>query len=450
MRWAAIRLSLIHTHMRIWIINPFDELPGDTDIRHRYWALADTLSDLGHSVTWWSSDFSHRSKSYRNNSDTGHRNLDSGQITRFQVKLIHTSPYISNVSLARLRNHRQFAKRFLHEAMLIAERDGGPDRMVVSLPPLGTAQACFDIREKFGGEVIVDVMDAWPETFSRLFPRLLRPLAKPLLASLYRSARDAYCQADRISAVSQTYIDLAKGYRDSGFGLRDSDFHLCYHGIDLIDEKESDLQAQFSNRYSQSTKGNEPPALSTPLKIAYIGSLERSYDLETAIRAVYDLNEDNIPAELHIAGAGSQESRLKSLANELRGSSQLNEKCFYFHRLLDQQELRVLLECSQLGLIPMNQDSFIGIPYKLADYSATGLPVISSLDGECRQFLDTKKAGMFYTPASKDSLTQALKAYLHKPELHASHSVNALGLATALFDRRATYPEFASFIINKH
>ncbi|MGC9453034.1 MAG: hypothetical protein ACP5I4_16490 [Oceanipulchritudo sp.] len=51
--------------MNIWIINPFDELPGDTDIRHRYWALAETLAEMGHTVTWWSSDFSHRHKRYR-------------------------------------------------------------------------------------------------------------------------------------------------------------------------------------------------------------------------------------------------------------------------------------------------------------------------------------------------------------------------------------------------
>ncbi len=437
--------------MHIWIINPFDELPGDTDIRHRYWALAETLTcpeladgacpelvegaEQGHEVTWWSSDFSHRSKSYRS--------AKSCAFTRdaspFNIRLIHTSPYSRNVSLARLRNHRQFARRF-RDTALQEIADGtipAPDRIVVSLPPLGTAQAAFDIRAAIGGPaqcgIVLDIMDAWPETFKRAFPKPLRPLSNFLLSPLFRSARNACQQADRISAVANTYIDLAKSRSP------DKPTHLCYHGIDLQPLDPNIVQSRVQS-------------LASPVRLTYIGALEHSYDLETAIRAVHILKAEDIPVELHIAGAGSQEKHLRSLADHLYSyafvPAHLRASPTVFHGLLGKDALTELLAESHFGLIPMTQDSCVGIPYILADYCAAGLPVLSSLDGECRQLLDTKKAGSFYEPSLELSLAESLKSYLNNPDRYAAHSQNALDIAQTLFDRSKTYPQLAQFVIN--
>lgn len=439
--------------MNIWIVNPFDELPGDTDIRHRYWSLADSLAQKGHTVTWWSSDFSHRAKKYRKT---------DLRPTTFDLRLIHTSPYTRNVSLARLRNHRQFARRFLSEAIRSIAGEGGlpPDRIVVSLPPLGTADAAFKIREHLGGpdkcQVILDIMDAWPETFYRAFPALV-PTACPakhrvegwlrerILFPLHAAATRAYRGADRISAVSQIYIDLAKSHSPK------TPSHLCYHGIDLETSSESlCLRERIPT---------------PPLKITYIGALERSYDLETAIRAVHQLNQERHKVELHIAGAGTQEPSLKNLYGgtptvapakgpgggtpsvaSANGRDRARPS-IYFHGLLNRDDLADLLASSHLGLIPMRQDSWVGLPYKLADYCAAGLPVISSLDGECRQLLDTKKAGFYYEPGNTDALISVLKAYLQNPERLTAEGGNARQLAEEQFDRAKTYPELADFIL---
>jgi hypothetical protein len=50
--------------MRIWIINPFDDLPCEGKAQ-RFWSLSETLADQGHEVIWWSSDWSHRRKAKR-------------------------------------------------------------------------------------------------------------------------------------------------------------------------------------------------------------------------------------------------------------------------------------------------------------------------------------------------------------------------------------------------
>ena len=59
----------------------------------------------------------------------------------------------------------------------------------------------------------MDIMDAWPETFYQALPKPLgKTLGPILLAPLHRSAKRAYVGADKISAVGQSYLDLASRY----------------------------------------------------------------------------------------------------------------------------------------------------------------------------------------------------------------------------------------------
>ena len=449
--------------MKIWIINPFDELPGDTDVRHRYWSLAETLAcpepvegaEKGHDVTWWSSDFSHRSKSRRDlgTKDEGRRTKVEGtdgngslvfcpsslvhNPSSFVLRLIPTPPYQRNVSLARWRSHQAFARNFRKTAL--EEIESGklppPDRIIVSLPPLGTADAAFAIRKRHGGEVVLDIMDAWPETFYRVLPGFLGPL---LLWPMQQTAVRACRLADRISAVSQVYIDLARSRAP------DKPTHLCYHGIDLDEGLRTKDEGQ---RTKDEGSNSEPSLVFSPssLVLTYIGSLERSYDLETAIMAIRYLEKDGFYPEFHIAGAGSQEAGLKELADKLWPEEA--ECPVHFHGLLDREGLQALLARSSIGLIPMRQDSHVGLPYKLADYCAAGLAVVFSLDGECRRLLETKKAGSFYNPANVLDLSAVLKTYLQKPPRVREEGANARRLAEELFDRSITYPQLAEFVV---
>jgi glycosyltransferase involved in cell wall biosynthesis len=343
-----------------------------------------------------------------------------------------------------------------------------PDRMVVSLPPLGTADAAFAIRERFGGEVILDYMDAWPETFYRVLPGWVPQAVKTFFFRPFLKTAERACRgADRISAVAQVYIDLAKARAP------DTPMHLCYHGID-INRDEGDKWDSPKSCSSPSS------LLDPPLKIAYIGALERSYDLKTAIRAVHEINTQGHRVELHIAGAGTCEESLKAFAQSLSspGSSanavqpgatsgepqkkipalshlsHLSRECgdsslfIQFHGNLNRDDLRSFLASCLLGLIPMKQDSWVGLPYKVADYCAAGLPVVSSLDGECRQLLDTKNAGSFYEPGNMRQLVESIKSYLEHNAKLVDQANNAKGIATGLFDRKQSYQELAAFIEN--
>ena len=131
------------------------------------------------------------------------------------------------------------------------------------------------------------------------------------------------------------------------------------------------------------------------MKLVYVGNLGEGYDLETVIAAV----RKDPRHSLDIAGMGPKEKKLRLLSE---GAA------VRFHGYLDEAELKSLLADCDVGVIPMRDDSWVGLPYKLTDYLAAGLNVASSLHGECGELIKEKDLGEVYDFASVDSLLAAL------------------------------------------
>ena len=196
--------------MTIWIANPFDNLPPEGARPQRYWLMARAFARAGHTVTLWSSDFSHARKAPRALAPGARWEGDG-----FRLVLVPTPPYPRNVCLRRILSHRAFARNLRKLAELEPQR---PDLVIASLPPLASAAALADFCRARGIAFVVDVMDAWPENFARVVPRWT-------LAPLRARARRIYRSAQGVSAVAARYLELAKSY-----GAQ-CPMHLAYHGI---------------------------------------------------------------------------------------------------------------------------------------------------------------------------------------------------------------------------
>ena len=126
--------------------------------------------------------------------------------------------------------------------------------------------------------------------------------------------------------------------------------------------------------------------------------------METVLRAL--AKDDSLT--LDIAGRGPKEAALKKLAHDLRLEDRVR-----FHGYLDSSRVQALLAKSDVGVIPMRDDSWVGLPYKLGDYLAARLRVISSLHGECGELLKRERVGSTYDFGSEDSLLKALRMKLN-------------------------------------
>ena len=450
---------------RIWVINPFDQLPNETDVPLRYWALCRTFAEQGHDVIWWSSDFSHLTKSKR---------PPCPDTDGFSIRLIETPPYTKNISLARLKNHKTFANGFYNEAMTALQSGEltAPHRIVVSLPPLGVAEAAFKIRDSIhqsflinhqssppkadqpsiithqapsakppishqssaishhACQVVIEIMDAWPETFYQALPKQFRKVLGPvLLAPLHRSAKRAYQGADKISAVGQSYLDLAQKYLGQEWKVKSEKYegrdlssqasapagiqeqgtrnkelttptHLCYHGTDL--ESFAQKSETGDQNEEPGTKNNEQP-----LKAVYLGAMGSGYDLMTLIEVAARWKaEGQFPFQIHFAGTGSQ-------ANQLMTHSKLliTEERIVFHGFLQKGAINELLLSADIALVPNRPDSLVACPYKAGEYAAAGLPMLSCLGGELDNLLKQWNAGSEYEEGDAASLQAAFEKY---------------------------------------
>lgn len=482
---------------QIWVVNPFDPLPNESDVVLRYWAMCRAFAEQGHNVIWWSSDFFHLHKTRRD---------PCPDTDGFRVRLIQTPPYTKNISFARLKNHKAFADGFYLDAMagLNSGELQAPDRIIVSLPPLGVAESAFRIRDYLREkksviqtakgavitipcEVVVDIMDAWPEAFYQVLPMRLRSLLGPIvLASVHRSAKRAYLGADKISGVGQSYLDLAQSYlhgepsspdgldhtkKATGVSLLETRFHLCYHGTDLSrfdSDKVAGVVASSDEATRNSTANGRPQ--NTPLRAVYLGSMGFGYDLQTIIDTAARWKSDDIfPFQIHFAGTGRQLEKLKvrckelgllaptrlprcgseyeSFENSFASNESLSAARVVFHGFLNKDAINNLLLTSDLALVPNRPDSLVACPYKAGEYAAASLPMLSCLKGELDELLNHWNAGSVYNAGDAASLQAAFGRYTADLNLLKQQRVNVRKMAEALFDRGKSYQKLSEFIL---
>lgn len=402
--------------MIFWIVNPFDNLPGEGRRPLRYWLLCRALVAAGHEVVWWSSDFHHGEKQVRG--------LPAKfEVEGFRVRMIPTPPYARNVSPARWRSHATFARNWESSARtcVAGGTEAKPDCIVVSLPPLETASGALDLRKDWGCRVFVDIMDAWPETFYRLIPgpRCWKAWLGPrLLGSALRRACRAYREADGVSAVGQSYLALARRH-----GSRVPQ-HCCYHGIAV---------------QAPEARNPDPEGY---LRLVYVGHMGASYDLETLLKAVASLLDAGFKVRLDLAGSGP---KADALAHWLETQAPQVRAHIRFHGYLGQHDLKALLAGGDFGIIPMLSESLVAVPYKAADYAEAGLGIVSCLEGELQTLLETHQAGVFYKAKDAGSLMGVLKSLCQDPSAWAGHGQRARMLAELLFDQASIYPRLVQF-----
>ena len=388
--------------MLVWIQNPFDNLPAEGYRKQRYWLMAEAFLRAGHRVVYWTSDFSHARKGKREEGRAG-REED------IEVRLIPTFPYSKNVSLARIRSHRAYARDWKRLALDSgnrtieqseqSEQSNKPSLIISSCPTLSAAAAALEIGHALDAKVVIDVQDAWPETFERLAPKGLRVLAKLALTPLRLKARRISREADLVTGVCDAYRELTGR----------SDYWRAYLGI----EAEGDCP---------SSRHEDAAGAADAVRLVYAGGLGKTYDLKTLVAAV----EANREMTLDVAGFGDFSCACPRVK---------------FHGMLSAEDLRKLYATCDIGVIPMNDDSGVGLPNKIFDYAAAGLGIVSSLSGESAAILKKYGCGTTYNPGDVASLTAAIR------QATALASGASRTMCAAEFDARKIYDDYVSHVI---
>jgi len=418
--------------LSIWLVNPFEDIPGEATSPQRSWSLARVLAARGHDVIWWSATWSHRRKAIRS-SPLGIRE-DEG----FAVRLVAVRPYEKTASLARIGSHRDFGRTFerLASESVSSGQLERPDIIIASLPPLEGPEAAARLARRLDATFVLDIMDVWPETLDRVLPgpgfvrRLLAPF---LLGGMLRRRQAVVDAADAVAAATHTYADAVRGATHASLPR-----HVCYVGAY---PQEFPPPRRIMNHVplpGGPVGGQDGPP---PLECVHAGTLETGQEIDVLAAAARHLSAAGVSAVIHVAGTGAAEASLRRVAAGFGGSCRME-----VHGGLSRPAYVSLLSRCDAGLVCVKPETLVAVPCEVCDYAAAGLAIVNSLPGELQGLVDEHAAGVRYTSGDAASLARAITTLANDRTMLAACRQGARRLAAAEFDRERTYPTFANWL----
>jgi glycosyltransferase involved in cell wall biosynthesis len=408
--------------VRIWNVVLGEPVPveGNKNRLHRSGLINEILASKGHEVHWWTSSFDHFSKLHHSSKYRRFCVSDG-----YTIHLLHGSSYRKNISLQRIVNHIQVAREFKR----LAQNAEKPDLVVCGYPSIELAYNAVSYAKRNKIPVIVDARDMWPDIFSDVMPKFMKPIARLVLAPYFRMATYVFKNATAIIGVTEGFVDWAVGYSGRGRGRFDQAFYLAYpKPVTEPSEVEGAKAFWLEKRI------NEQKSI-----ISYVGAVSTNkIDIKPIFRAA-ELLKKNPDVVFVIAGEGDDRDYLINEAKNLG----LSNVCF--PGWVNKHQIRYLLQNSRFGLVPLHsrEDYVASIPNKPIEYLANNLPILSSLSGELSGLLAKERVG--YSYHNGESLVEIL-ADLDE-SAYSDLKVNAERLFSERFCADDVYSRFEALLM---
>lgn len=404
--------------MKIWIVNPYGELPSEGWREYRSCILARVLAARGHEVIWWISDFDHRSKTYRASGEIHDSLLPAG----VRVVSVHSSRYAKNISLERIRYEESFGEEFKRLATL----EDPPDTIVMGDPSLFFSKNVLKYRNLVGSKLVLDVIDLWPELFAVALPKGIRAFHRILFHRLYKRRSDLVMACDGVVAVSRDYLGVAlKGQPRLIPNL------VVYVGIDIHAHEISSINSRLNDELSLFRS-------KFSLVAVYAGTLGDAYDMDTIIASIKIAKARDLPIGFVVAGNGPRKESFEKLL-------QSHPSHMKFLGALPSSDMATLYANCDVGLMPYVSGSTVAMPVKFYDYLAGGLAILNSLDRDVHELISEYDVGMNYQPMNVGDLIGKL-VELASDKLKLNRFKAASKRLVNIFDTTPQYKRFSKFI----
>ena len=411
--------------MRIWLITVGEPLPidGKKDRVLRVGILASILEKQGHKVVWWSSTVDHVRKKQR-------FETDKSVVLSSNLRLVclHSILYRKNISFRRIINHIGIARKF----RVLSKQEEKPDIILCSFPTIELSAEAVKYGRAHGVPVVLDVRDLWPDLFLDSAPQCLRPLARLVLAPMFRTARKAFMGAFAITGVTAGFVDW--GLRRAGRKCNQFDraFQMAY-SASIPAKQEMATAEKFWSKHNVKDKTGDFIA-------CFFGTFGRQFDLNTVIKAARKLDDTEVRIKFVLCGSGDNLDKYKQLAKGCKN--------ILFPGWIGQPEIWTLMRMASVGLAPyISINNFmLNIANKPIEYMSAGLPVVSSSKGALEKLLSTHDCGITYHNGDADALVVIIRDLYDNPERLRKLSDNALVLFKDKFIAEKVYGEMSNHL----
>lgn len=398
--------------MRVWIINPYGNIPGEGWRTYRTTLIANAFTANGHQVVSWVSNIQHRSKEKR--AETWE---DVQVDPNYLIKIVPSTSYSGHISIARIKYERTYAKNLFTKALEIEEK---PDLIILGEPALFISDLIMKLVRQKQAALIIDIIDLWPELFNILLPNRLDFLGKLLFSPLYYRRNRLLKKADGMMAVAKDYLQIGLKAKS---GIPNA---VVYWGLN-VEEVKAPLNQSYHKESLNALYKKEGEVW-----LIYAGTLGANYDIDTILQCGLLLAKRNVAVRLLIAGDGP----LKNKVEQFIDSEKLSN-VVYLGSLLP-QDLSILYTKCDMALSSYVLHSTVSMPIKAYDYLAAGLPLINSLGRDLGDFVVKREVGIQYEPENADSMFAAILKLANDKNLRTQMKMHALTLADE-FDATKQY-----------
>jgi len=408
----------MQTKKNIWIIDPYGEIPKSDWRDGRYFLMAKQLSQAGHNVVLFISNFSHRTKKYSYERD------EMFLIQNISFHVVPSCSYESNISYARIKFERQFIKNMLD----YVENIDLPDCIILRDPALFISKPIVRFCKINFIKLVVDIIDLWPELFELVLPKYLQFMGKFIFLPLYLRRRSLLKNSDAVVAVAPDYLDIARKINPN----IPSD--VIYWGCNLSKIKEIiNSKSNDALKYFDLSKGEED------FWVIYAGSLGEFYDIKSIAEVAKKIEFSNSNVKFFIAGAGPLENWITNYISINKPSN------FTYLGSLKTDVLFSLFKFCDIGLSTYADKSTISMPIKCYDYFGAGLPIVNSLGRNLGFIVRENMLGLQYIPEDVDSLASSIVKLVNEPELYSMMRSNVLKQAK-IFDNDVQYSKIKELV----
>lgn len=377
----------------------------------RYRTMANLIVEKGYSLEVVTSSFRHLTKKQRNIEKTYLENLP------YKVTMLYESGYKKNISLSRMYSHFVFGrniKKYLSERKI-------PDIIIVSVPSLDVGDVVTKYANKNGVKVIVDIQDLWPEAYKMA---INIPLISDLLfLPMKLRANRIYSRADRIMAVSDTYVKRGlECNRKNTTGLS------LYIGTD----------PELVEREIKNKTVDKPE---NEFWVGYVGALGHSYDIRLVIDAIQKVSvQKDCNIVFKVMGDGVLKSEF-----ELYAKSK-GVRCD-FTGFLNYGQMMATLKACDVAVNPIVGHSVSSIINKVSDYAIAGVPVINSQNSaEYRDLISKYECGLNCSSGDAVDFASAIAYCMDNPDAVETMGKNSKRLGDEKFNRLRTYTKVIELI----
>ena len=334
---------------------------------------------------------------------TGYPNYPSGKLMAGYRQTWGTREHIDNVAVRRvplfISHSRRSVGRLLNyasfaiSAVLGAGSARRADVVYVYATQMTAAVAPAWWNRVRGVPFVLHIQDLWPESITgstmsggRVSRRLIEFVLNRWLPRMYT----------RAAATIGIGVTMSRMLVDRGVP-RDR--------IHTVFNWSPDTPANLSHgsdRAGQVGRG---------LRVMYAGNIGEMQDLETVVRAAA-LVSDLQGFAITILGSGASESSVQDLAVELAATN------VSFEGRVAQADMASQYAASDFQLVTLkNLPLFEGtIPSKFQSSLAHGVPVITSVAGEVRELVESRRLGFVSSPENPADLAAVFRAaYLTTP-----------------------------------